>query len=353
MRQRDVQRRMFYTPKDGLMLGLLGVLTPVIAMLILGVVMVFIALAGGAGFENLFDSTVFKYITQVIAECAFVLVLYVYNKIAKVDFVSASQFKTAPKYLNWAVAIIIGIAMPIFFSPLISMWERLLDLIGIQLPTLADRGIPLSTGWDLTVAILILGVLPAFCEELMFRGGILNGLRDRGVWFAVLYSAMCFSLMHESLQQLPYTFILGLVIGYIVYYTRCIWLGILIHFCNNATVLVSGFISNDVSESGFTALTGADIVYAILMTAVAVTLVVGAMIFTKKYNQPHGKIDSKDVTSLSKTTFENSQDGVISKPMRATPPPTSTPVTKDSLSTAMVIATPIIGVVMILLNIFV
>ena len=186
MRQRDVQRRMFYTPKDGLMLGLLGVLTPVIAMLILGVVMVFIALAGGAGFENLFDSTVFKYITQVIAECAFVLVLYVYNKIAKVDFVSASQFKTAPKYLNWAVAIIIGIAMPIFFSPLISMWERLLDLIGIQLPTLADRGIPLSTGWDLTVpgpaCLKCSSSWGRFLQSLFYSGVRSGRLEEKITW---------------------------------------------------------------------------------------------------------------------------------------------------------------------------
>ena len=320
--QQEIQKKMFYTPQNGFVLGLVGVLTPIVATLIIALLMVFIAFGAGEGFEKLFDSPVFVYITQVLCEGAFVLALFIFNKKTNTNFVSAGQLKTKPKYLNWAVAIVIGIAMPMFLNPIISLWEQLLALMGIKISGL---NIPFSTGLDLALAILVMGLLPAFCEEMLFRGGVLNGLRDKGVWFAVLYSAMCFALMHGNLQQLPYTFVLGLVIGYVVYYTRSVWLGVLIHACNNTTVLVAGFLAGSGETS---ALTGADIIYAMLMTLVGVALIVGTMVFTKKYNQPK----------------------TVANPMLATPPQTTTK--NDSFALTMTLVTVLVGIAIILINIF-
>lgn len=275
-----MQKREFYNSKDSYTLGLLGVLTPVIAYVVIGILMVFVAFCAGAGYEQLFDSPAFMYITQALLEIMFVVVLLIYNKTTKTNYVSASFLKTKPKYLNWAFAIVIGVALSVFFGPLIDLWERLLSWLGVYLPSIT---IPLNAPLDLFLAIVVLGLIPAFCEEVIFRGGVLNGLRGKGVWFAVLYSSMCFAFMHTNLQQLPYTFLLGMVIGWMVYYTRSIWLGILIHSLNNITVLCVGYFSGD-SAGVDTALTKADVVYAILMTLVGVALVVLFMWLVKRYN---------------------------------------------------------------------
>ena len=279
--ENSAQKRMFYSSKDGYVLGLVGILTPVLMALIIAILMVFIAKGAGEGYEELFNSPAFTYITQTLCELAFVFAVIIYNKKAKVEFKSASYMTTKPKYLNIAIALIVGVALPIFFNPIISMWEVLLKNIGVKV---LDIGIPLDTTLDLVLGIVILGLVPAFCEELFFRGAVLNSFREKGFWFAVLYSAMCFSLMHGGLQQLPYTFILGFVIGTIVFETKSIWLGILVHACNNITVLVAGFLTKDVvPPESFSA---ADIIYAVLMLLVGIMLIVGTVIFCKKYNKP-------------------------------------------------------------------
>lgn len=320
-----MQKRETYNPKDGYILGLLGVLTPVIAYVVIGTLMVFVAFGAGAGYEQLFDSTAFKYITQALLEIMFVVVLLVYNKTTKVNYVSASLMKTKPRYLNIAFAIVIGVALSIFFGPLIELWERLLKLIGVYLPQLS---IPLNTPVDLILAIVIMGIIPAFCEEAVFRGGVLNGLREKGVWFAVLYSSMCFALMHTNLQQIPYTFLLGLIIGWVVYYTRSIWLGILIHLLNNVTVLCVGYFSGDAADVP-TSLTTADIVYAILMTLVGVGLVVLTMWVVRRYNRSEE----------------------ISTPMKAEPKqPVNKP--KDTLCIVVNICIVLVGTVLTILRAF-
>lgn len=314
-----MQKKEIYNPKDSYTMGLLGVLTPVIAYVVIGILMVFIAFGAGPGFEELFDNPVFVYISQTILEVMFLVVLFVYNKITHTNYVSASYLKTKPRYLNWAVAIIIGVALSIFFSPLIGLWERLLSAIGVYLPSI---NIPLDTPLQLVLGIVVLGLVPAVCEEFVFRGGVLNGLREKGVWFAVLYSSMCFALMHTNLQQLPYTFLLGMIIGWVVYYTKSIWLGVLIHALNNTTVICANYFSGGSPET-FPPLTTGDIVYAVLMTLVGVALVVLAMWFVRRYNKPK-------------------ESETISTPMKA-PPKEETQKTKcDSL---IIIINVCIGVV--------
>lgn len=294
--QQTEQKKMFYTQKDGYVLGLLGVVTPIIMALVIAILMVFIALGAGSGYEKLFDSPGFIYTTQALCELAFVVAVVVYNKFAKVEFKTATHIAVKPKYLNWAIALVVGIGLPIFFNPLISMWEMLLKSLGLKV---SEIGVPFETGLDLTLCIIILGLLPAFCEELFFRGTVLNAFRKKGVWFAVLYSAMCFSLMHAGLQQLPYTFILAIAIGLFVFYTKSLWIGILMHAANNITVLVLGFITKDAVAP--TSLSAADIIYAILMAIVGAGLIVGTYFFAKKYNQPKEEVIESSAKAEPKT----------------------------------------------------
>ncbi len=318
-----MQKKEFYSPKDSHILGLVGVAVPVVASIIIAIVMIFVAFGAGSGYEQLFDSPAFIYTTQILCEGAFIIALVVYNKIGNISYKRASLLTTKPKYLNWAIAIIVGIALPIFFSPIISVWEQLLNLIGIKLVAL---NIPFSTGLDLVLAVLIVAIIPAFCEELFFRGAVLNGLRSKGLWYAVLYSSMCFALMHGNLQQLPYTFLLGVVVGYIVFYTRSIWLGVLAHALNNATVLLVSYFFASSSTPDFT---WAMALYIALMTLVGVGLLVFMFWAVRRYNKP--------------TTLET--------PAKATMPP-QPENKKDGLTTGLIISTVLLSVILMIFRAF-
>jgi membrane protease YdiL (CAAX protease family) len=99
--------------------------------------------------------------------------------------------------------------------------------------------------------ILIIAVLPAVGEEMIFRG-VLQKILARVVRsenLAIWVTAFIFSSLHLQFFGFLPRFILGLVFGYLFYWSGTLWLPILAHFVNNA-VSVAGeyFHSGDLSE---------------------------------------------------------------------------------------------------------
>lgn len=88
-------------------------------------------------------------------------------------------------------------------------------------------------------AFLRVVVVAPIIEELIFRGIILNGLRKNYPAFtAVFFSGLLFSLFHLNPWQMPATFVLGLLLGWIMIRTRNIILAIIGHAMNNLLVLI-------------------------------------------------------------------------------------------------------------------
>lgn len=84
--------------------------------------------------------------------------------------------------------------------------------------------------------ILIVALLPAICEEFMFRGYILGALTARyKIWTAIVAAASIFGLYHMSIVKFFTTAFLGGVISYVAVKTGSILPGIIMHFINNAT----------------------------------------------------------------------------------------------------------------------
>lgn len=93
--------------------------------------------------------------------------------------------------------------------------------------------------------LFLVALVPAVCEELAFRGMILQGLQESyGKWGSIVLGAGLFGLFHLSMETairfLP-TFWLGLVLGYVVWNTRSLFPSMLQHLVNNgmAVLLVS------------------------------------------------------------------------------------------------------------------
>lgn len=102
-----------------------------------------------------------------------------------------------------------------------------------------------ETPTDITTGILYaitLVVIPAFLEEIVFRGIILQPLRRFGDGFAIVVSAVLFSLAHLNLYQIPNAFLIGLLMGYFVVRSGSIWPGIIIHFVNNSVAAVFEYL---------------------------------------------------------------------------------------------------------------
>lgn len=98
----------------------------------------------------------------------------------------------------------------------------------------------LSSAGRLLVALLVMAVVPAVAEELVFRGVIQQNLvrwfgsRHVGVWLA----AAIFSAIHFQFFGFVPRFVLGLGLGYLYEWSGNILVPMAAHFTNNAFQLV-------------------------------------------------------------------------------------------------------------------
>lgn len=86
--------------------------------------------------------------------------------------------------------------------------------------------------------IIVFPVLPAICEEALFRGVIARGLSELGVLGGAVLSGLLFALMHGNYSQLLLQFVLGAEIGFIVLKSGNFAAGIAMHLTNNAFAII-------------------------------------------------------------------------------------------------------------------
>lgn len=105
----------------------------------------------------------------------------------------------------------------------------------------------IHTGFEFFVDVLIICIIPAMFEEVLFRGITLAEYeRIYGTKKAIFMCAIVFSLMHGSLVALIPQFLIGLFLTYIVFKTNSVYSGVIGHFVINITTLLMQNAANDV-----------------------------------------------------------------------------------------------------------
>ena len=109
--------------------------------------------------------------------------------------------------------------------------------------TLTEQMLKMNSTGDLLVNLFVMAVVPAFCEELYFRGTLQNIFSEnRNKHAAIWIVAIIFSLIHFQMYGFIPRMILGALLGYLLVWSGSLWVPVIAHFTNNAlAVLVSGF----------------------------------------------------------------------------------------------------------------
>jgi uncharacterized protein len=94
---------------------------------------------------------------------------------------------------------------------------------------------------DYLVALFIIAILPAFFEEMLFRGALQNLLSR---WFklpvvAIIVTAILFSAIHGSYLGFLSRFLLGFILGWLYYRSGNIWICIFAHGFNNGAAITA------------------------------------------------------------------------------------------------------------------
>lgn len=102
------------------------------------------------------------------------------------------------------------------------------------------------------LAFLATAVLPAFVEEFACRGVVFGMLRKFGAGFGIVASALIFGFMHGNFEQMPFTFLVGLILAYIAVKTGSLVVSVAVHFMNNfisvAFVYFFGIFTDDIQN---------------------------------------------------------------------------------------------------------
>jgi len=91
------------------------------------------------------------------------------------------------------------------------------------------------------LSILCTGILAPVMEEIIFRYGIFNKLKQKNVTVALIVSSLLFGLMHGNVIQGGYAFLIGMVIAAIYNKTNNLLDAILIHVGVNLSSVLYTF----------------------------------------------------------------------------------------------------------------
>lgn len=92
--------------------------------------------------------------------------------------------------------------------------------------------------------VLLLGVLPAVCEEFFFRGTILPFLTQwtKNKHISIIITAFIFSAVHLDIYGFLPRFLLGIYLGYLFFWGKSLWLPIVAHFSHNTISVVLQYL---------------------------------------------------------------------------------------------------------------
>lgn len=122
---------------------------------------------------------------------------------------------------------------------------------------------------DMIISVVLIGPV---CEEIIFRGIILEGLSQKyNTIKALIFSSLIFGLIHFQPLQIISAFFAGLIFGWIYLKTQSLWVVIVLHVINNLFFLIMG----DAGLESTRKMLGNDILYfgsfaiAILVTYIS------------------------------------------------------------------------------------
>lgn len=227
-------------------------------------------------FYSFFDEATKNVMAYIIPQVSIILSFIVLSLVRKVNIKKANQINFK---LNWWIVLLmvaLGVITILGFSPLVSMFDAVVAKLGYNG---SDVDVTFSSIWSLFAKLVYIGLLPAICEELAVRGVITNGFKKFGLVLACVFSGIFFMVMHMNIQQAIYQLFMGVLMAYIVLKTGSIIYTMILHFFNNAFILVSTYINqvNGVPETVVDLSNAWNIVLPILYAVLAVGVVVGLM----------------------------------------------------------------------------
>lgn len=185
----------------------------------------------GAELEQIMDGKSAYILKSLIQSAAYLTVFLV--PVGFFKLISGKR-KTCPVYnavrlgKQFPLMLVAGIAVVVSMAYINSY---IMEWVGFDYDLFVSE--PIDANYKLILTVISSALVPACCEEYLFRGMVLSNVLPYGKTNAIVVSAVLFGLMHQNPAQMLYATAAGIVLGLVYVRTRSIWGGVLIHFFNN------------------------------------------------------------------------------------------------------------------------
>lgn len=227
----------------------------IIAGLILGTVIgLLYTLFSGNAADSLASLRFMQISSQIFT---FVLPPIIYAFLVKENPVKSLGFSEST--ILW---LFIGIAMIYAILPLNSVFaewnaglklpesmsslEKLMKEMQDSATEIMEKLVNVNNIGGLIINLIMIAGLAAFGEELIFRSIIQTSLIKicKNAHIGIFIASAIFSFIHFEFYGFLPRLVLGLLLGYMFYYSRSIWIPMAMHFVNNGTIVVLYFLNN-------------------------------------------------------------------------------------------------------------
>lgn len=131
-------------------------------------------------------------------------------------------------------------------SEFVNSIKTLLDQLNELVEKTFSNLLKAETVPEIILVLLAISIVPAFSEEVMFRGYIQGSFEFKLKPFrAALITALFFGLYHFNPYALLPLIVLGLYFGFAAYLSKSIVIPIILHFLNNFSAVMLYFILGD------------------------------------------------------------------------------------------------------------
>ena len=135
-----------------------------------------------------------------------------------------------------------ALKLPAAFEQIEELMQQMEEMAG----DFTDRLLEVDTLWGLLFNLIVIALIPAIGEELTFRGviqqGLIKGVRNPHV--GIFLASGIFSFIHLQFYGFFPRMFLGLLLGYLFYYSGSLWVPILMHFVNNGSAVVIAYLEH-------------------------------------------------------------------------------------------------------------
>lgn len=144
-----------------------------------------------------------------------------------------------------------SVLLTLLVYPLVGITSTLLVKFYSLFGSISIPQINVKSGGAMSIySVLIIGVLPAICEEFYVRGLLSAPARKaKGKVFTYVYTALLFMLMHVNPFNIVAPFILGYVFSVLNEKTNSLYSSMLGHFTFNTCSVIISIFQKDIADS--------------------------------------------------------------------------------------------------------